>query len=172
MITSFRLSVIGLEETWVNVIRCPAITFGSTRSDPCTLSKDRPYREPAVGERATSFLHPLPFGHFLHQWQRILVHLVLLLRGARASVGCCKAERSSSTRVLRSHKGQIESDAPLRLRVANHGLLEAHLLRSILLNALSHRGLLHQASSELQCAWRENSPSTHLKHGLRVFNFH
>ena len=114
---------------------------GTERADPCTLGKDRPYRVPAVGERATSFLHPLPFGHFLHQWQRILVQLVLLLRGARASVGCCKAERSSSTRVSRSHKGRINATPRYGFVLPIMTSFEARFLLFILLNALSHHGL-------------------------------
>lgn len=54
-----------------------------------------------------------------------------------------RQKRSSSTGVSRSHMGRIERDAPLRLRAANHGLLEALLLLSIVLNALSHHRLPH-----------------------------
>lgn len=124
--------------------------FGSVRADPCTLGKDRSYRESTVGERATSFLHPKPFGQSLHQWQRILVQLVLLLRGARASVGCRKAERSSSTRTSRSHKGRIGSTST---PVCDLALPIMALLRHTFrfstssINALSYHGLPHQASA-------------------------
>lgn len=135
MITCFRLKGDWTEGDVGACYSLPCIYLRKCAPDPCTLGQDRPYREPTVGERATIFLHPLLFGHFLHQWQRILVHLVLLLRGACASVGCCKAERSSSTRVSRSHKGRIDCNAPSQLCAANHDLLEAHLLLSILLKA-------------------------------------
>lgn len=136
-------------ETWASLIRCLAVILGRARADPCSLGQDRPYRGPALGERATSFLHPRPFGQVLHQWQCILVHLLLLLRGARASVACCKAERSSSPGPLpTSHEGRFDLDAQLRLYAANHGPFQTHLLLSTLSNALSHHRLPHQAGQQ------------------------
>lgn len=157
----------------MNVIRCLVFPSGTARADPCLLGKDRPYCKHTLGERATSVLHPLLFGQILHQWQRILVQLVLLFaRRTRLSRMLQGRTVSSSTRAVKQSLERVVLNAPLRLDAANHDLIEIPSRRSFY---RKHRHItdyfIGSMPSRMLLGARIRRLS-HLEHGLRVFNFH